>query len=663
MNDEIKKEQARDRIEEYLSRITKKKGKMYICPFCGSGTGGNHTPAGSVKDKRFSCFSCSRTSMDVFDLVKEYEHIATSQEAFKRAYELLGISEGEIPMNNPKTSPGSSQEREKAIKSRYEAIKRERQLYIQKCFNNRSMSSYFTDRGITKELIEKYNLGYDSDRKAHVIPFNDHQYSLRSSEGNIKYLNSSIDKKEVYKEELDKLDSIGLFNEQYLREPGEEIIYITEGIIDALSIELTGEKAIALSGTVPLRLLNALPKECLKTFVIATDPDKAGVTLKENIARGLTERNLKYIEFPEYAILKQGGDPDHADSYEIKDINDLLLIDPVKLINCVDTVRKINQEEKEEEKRKYQENRASNQIEAFKNGIIERSNTPAIKTTFPNLDQFLDGGFYEGLYILGAISSLGKTSFILQIADQIAKQGKDVIIISLEMARSELMAKSISRLSFLEASKKSAAKTTRGVLAGHLYKYYSTEEVDLIEKAIETYQNEYADCLYLYEGIGDIGVQDIRNLVEKHKRLTGNDPVIVIDYLQILKPYSDKYTDKMNTDKAVTELKRITRDYKIPIIAISSFNRENYKQEVNMSAFKESGAIEYSSDVLIGLQLAGAGTKGFDTDVAKSKNPREVELKILKNRNGKTGITLGFEYYPMFNYFTETTEDFNRVLP
>jgi len=663
MNEETRKEQARDRIEEYLSSITEKKGKMYNCPFCGSGTGGNRTPAGSVKNKRFSCFSCSRTSMDIFDLVKEYEHIATNQEAFTRVYELLGIAKGEMYMSEAKATPESSQGQEMEVYGRYEAIKRERQRYIEKCFNNHSMSSYFPDRGMTQGLIEKYKLGYDPDRKAHVIPLNGHQYSLRSSEGNIKYMNSSIDKNEPHRDKLNELDHIGLFNEKYLHEPGEEIIYITEGIIDALSIELTGEKAIALAGTVPQRLFNALPKECLKTFVIATDPDRAGVSLKENIIKGLTERNLKYIEFPEYAVLKPGADPDHADAYEVKDINDLLLTDPLKLANCVDIVRNIHQEEKEAEKREYQENRAGNQIEAFKKGIIDRSNTPAIRTTFPNLDHFLDGGFYEGLYILGAISSLGKTSFILQIADQIAKQGKDVIIISLEMARSELMAKSISRLSFLEAPNKTMAKTTRGILAGHLYKKYCTEEVDLIEKAIEVYQNDYADHLYLYEGIGDIGVQDVRNLVEKHKRLTGNDPVIVIDYLQILKPYSDKYTDKMNTDKAVTELKRITRDYKIPIIAISSFNRENYKLEVNMSSFKESGAIEYSSDVLIGLQLAGAGTKGFDADEAKSRNPREVELKILKNRNGKTGVTLGYEYYPMFNYFTETTEDFNRPIP
>ena len=127
----------------------------------------------------------------------------------------------------------------------------------------------------------------------------------------------------------------------------------------------------------------------------------------------------------------------------------------------------------------------------------------------------------------------------------------------------------------------------------------------------------------------------------------------MVDYLQILAPEDVRATDKQNTDKAVLELKRISRDFKIPVFAVSSFNRENYKTAVSYASFKESGAIEYSSDVLIGLQLKGAGEKGFDADTAKTKNPREIELVILKNRNGETGKRTELKYYPMFNYFEE----------
>ena len=72
-----------------------------------------------------------------------------------------------------------------------------------------------------------------------------------------------------------------------------------------------------------------------------------------------------------------------------------------------------------------------------------------------------------------------------------------------------------------------------------------------------------------------------------------------------------------------------------------------------MLAFKESGAIEYSSDVLLGLQFKGAGPNLNDTE-ARRKNPRDIQLKVLKNRNGQTGDTIDFDYYPMFNYFKET---------
>ena len=196
------------------------------------------------------------------------------------------------------------------------------------------------------------------------------------------------------------------------------------------------------------------------------------------------------------------------------------------------------------------------------------------------------------------------------------------------------------------------AKTVRGVTAGKRYEKYSNTEKDLITNAVQAYSG-YAKHIYITEGVGDLGVQQIRETVEKHTRYTGNTPLVIVDYLQILAPANERATDKQNTDKAVMELKRISRDFKTPVIGISSFNRDNYKNAVSMQAFKESGAIEYSSDILIGLQLKGAGDKDFDPTEAKKKNPREIELVILKNRNGQTGAKVPFEFYPMFNYFVE----------
>lgn len=299
-------------------------------------------------------------------------------------------------------------------------------------------------------------------------------------------------------------------------------------------------------------------------------------------------------------------------------------------------------------------------IAEFDNVIDSNVNTPAIPTDFDILDRVIDGGLYEGLYTIGAISSLGKTTFCLNIADQIAKRGQDVIILSLEMSKYQIMSKSISRLTFCryqndESIKLEWCKTSRGISDGSRYQAYNPDELRLIKEARTEYAKNVGKNLYIYESVGDMTVDRARDLIKKHIEYTGNRPVVIIDYLQLLQ-HPDKYingNDKLRTDVNITTLKRTSRDFKVPIILISSLNRMNYDTEVNFSSFKESGAIEYSSDVVIGLQLAGVGRNDFDVNEAKAKSPREIELTILKNREGKIGQLIKFSYYPMFNHFVE----------
>jgi len=202
----------------------------------------------------------------------------------------------------------------------------------------------------------------------------------------------------------------------------------------------------------------------------------------------------------------------------------------------------------------------------------------------------------------------------------------------------------------------------RGILSGSRHRHYRAEETTLIDRSIRAYA-EYAQRIYIHEGVGTIGVDEIRQEIQRHISFTGNAPVVVIDYLQIIAPHDMRATDKQNTDKAVLELKRMSRDKKIPIVAVSSFNRDSYTAPVNLASFKESGAIEYSSDVLIGLQLEGmdelsqSDGKRAETmrqiEELKAADPRKAQLKILKNRNGKIGVSIGYSYYPIFNLFNE----------
>jgi replicative DNA helicase len=291
----------------------------------------------------------------------------------------------------------------------------------------------------------------------------------------------------------------------------------------------------------------------------------------------------------------------------------------------------------------------------FDKNIKSNADLNAIPTGFPALDHELEGGLYPSLYFIGAISSLGKTSFCIQLGDQVAQAGHDVLIFSLEQSKDELIAKSISRITYnLDTSpKKWNAKTVTGILNGKRYANYNETEHGIITEATRQYSEYAKGRIFIREGVGNIGVKQISESVEQHIKYTGRRPLVILDYLQILAPHDARSTDKQNTDKNVTELKRISRDHKICIIGISSFNRDNYNQSVSMSAFKESGAIEYSSDVLIGLQFKGTGEQDFDVDKAKSEDMRELELKILKNRNGRAGRVIEFENYPMFNVFHE----------
>lgn len=288
----------------------------------------------------------------------------------------------------------------------------------------------------------------------------------------------------------------------------------------------------------------------------------------------------------------------------------------------------------------------------YLDAILSGTREPAISTGFAGLDTALGGGLYPGLYMMGAISSLGKTSLACQIADQIAVAGQSVLIFSLEMARKEIFAKSLSRLSAVSKliRQSDTALTARDLLN-------ATDAARgapvLINSLFETYAR-ISDSIYIHEGVGDVDAKKIRTVTENFVKEHQKTPVVIIDYIQILAPFENRnYTDKQNIDKSVLELKRLARDLNAVVIGISSLNRMSYNDPVTMAAYKESGSIEYSSDVLIGLQLAGVGGDKFDVEQAKQENPRKIEIKVLKNRNGPLVPAHHIHYYPADNLFVE----------
>lgn len=508
---------------------------------------------------------------------------------------------------------------------------------------------YCKTRGLDTATVARFNLGYDANTRRLVIPYPGAEYYIARSM-TVAPNEATKDRKEpkyFYPSEQ-QAGERPLFNVPALTS-GAETVFITEGQIDTMSLEQYGGAAIA--SNVPSIVLKALEAAgdalTVKQFLIVPDNDEPGEKTAQKMHEALTAAG--------YAAYIYSLPADYHDA------NNMAVKDSADLWEWIKQGGNLIEDQRRNALEQYKKTAAAERLADLDDAIQRNATREAIKTGYPTLDNVLGdkgypGGLYPGLYFIGAISSLGKTTFSLQMADQIAATGQDVLIFSLEMSAVELMAKSISRLTYSTAADERDRKTTRGILSGARYTRYSPGELDTISKAKARYR-EIAQNLYITEAMGNIGAGDVRTIVKRHFDITGKRPVVFIDYLQILAPEDTKATEKQNTDRAVVELKRISRDFDIPIIAISSFNRENYAAAVSESAFKESGAIEYSSDVLIGLQFKGAGAKDFNARNAKANSPREIELVILKNRNGAIPKDpVEFNFYPLFNYF----EDINN---
>lgn len=652
---------AIDFINEKAKSELKKdgSGNGFICPICSSGSGSKGTGiTENPKSKNhFTCWTGCFKNASWIDILAIKSGISPNDQkaAIDNACKIYGIKIDENTSYQP-TKQNEINQNKTDLSKQFEMW--------HKAISNERAAHYLEQRGISKEMADRFNLGYCENLKgiaAIVFPTSSTSYNAR----NIK---ADCSKTERYRKATG--GGFCCFNIKALKE-SENPIFITEGEIDAISIIQSGGEAVALGGLTNLDsvILEARKLNIKQPLIIALDNDESGKKATETLkakSKDLEKEGIK-IYFPDVETLYNGK----------KDANEALLDNEFMLMGAVENAiynaQHLDELKKQEALLQLQKDSVTNAKGLFDNAIEESKTASYIPTGFNNLDTLLDGGLFSGLYIVGAISSLGKTTLCLQIGDQIAKAGNDVLIFSLEMSKIELMAKSISRLtSIIDIEKSNSntnAKTTRGILTGSKYKLYNSKELELINEAKERYFNEYAPHLYIYEGMGNIGIEQIKARVDSFKRITGKAPVVIIDYLQILAPAPENkfMTDKQNTDFNVMELKRISRDYNTAVIGISSFNRENYTAPVNMASFKESGAIEYSSDVLIGLQYKAmqelpkaekeAKAKAIEiysqiAEKAKNKEPIEIQLKVLKNRNGNKGA-VELEFFPLFNKFKE----------
>ncbi len=628
-----------------------KKSKGYICPICGSGSGKNGTGITTKDNIHFTCWTGCFTSKDIFDIIGLQYGLTSFSDKLGKAAELFGMH---LPVKK-KISP-SAQDNETDFSD----------FFLQA---NRHIADTDYHRGISLDTLNRFRIGYIPDWKHPKSPKMSPSPRLIIPTGKSSYLARYAGKGDFinYKgipENKSKVGTSQIFNLQALSQ-SEQPVFIVEGEIDALSVIDAGGEAVGLGSIGNIGRLLSLLRDIKPSqpLIISLDNDSDPRT-RERVAKSARQLadGLKNLGID--CCMENISGPH-------KDANEFLCADRDAFTATVNRIlhraETAQSETLENEKDILMQECASCSIPHFRQAVENSRTAPFFPTGFPALDGILDGGLYAGLYFIGAISSLGKTTFCLQIADHIAQNGHDVLIFSLEMARNELIAKSVSRLTFTLQDNPGLAKTTRGILTGSRYEKYSQAELELIEKSICEYEN-YGHHIYIMEGVGNVGIEEIREKIRKHIKVTGKAPVVLIDYLQIISPADTRATDKQNTDRAVLELKRLSRDHGIPIIGISSFNRENYSSPVNLASFKESGAIEYSSDVLIGLQYLGMDYRNGETDKNREKRIREllreqaqagrngnaqkIQVKVLKNRNGCKGNSV-IDFYPMFNYFAE----------
>lgn len=234
------------------------------------------------------CFSCG-VSYDIYDLIGLDYDLHSFKEQLEKVQELYL---GYVPVK-------------KEVKEEIDNKIYDYTNYYNKCFKNRYKTTYLEQRGITRELIDKYKIGYDEEKKLVVFPINKHCYFARSVVNN------------------DKIKSRGssdIWNKKYIKE-NNQLVYVTEGIIDALSLEVIDPnvKVMSINGVGNINsLVYALKENNFNgTIGIAFDKDGAGKKATDELKKELAKINVNSFSTSMIATFD--------DTSKVKDINMALI--------------------------------------------------------------------------------------------------------------------------------------------------------------------------------------------------------------------------------------------------------------------------------------------------------------------------------------------------
>ncbi|MDP2642458.1 MAG: replicative DNA helicase [Candidatus Peregrinibacteria bacterium] len=249
-----------------------------------------------------------------------------------------------------------------------------------------------------------------------------------------------------------------------------------------------------------------------------------------------------------------------------------------------------------------------------------------IPTGFKALDNLLSGLQPSDLVILAARPSMGKTALALNIAQNVAKRGKCVGLISLEMSKEQLVERMFCSLLSVDSWKMRTGKL-------------SDDDFGRIGSIMDELNSMK---IFIDDSIGN-SIAELKAKARRLKMENGLD-FLVIDYLQLMSAGSSGYSSQSNRVQEISEisrsLKALARDLSIPILALSQLSRavEMRPSKVpQLSDLRESGAIEQDADVVLMM---------YREDYYEEDTDRKgvTDLFIRKHRNGPIGhIELAFK--------------------
>ena len=249
---------------------------------------------------------------------------------------------------------------------------------------------------------------------------------------------------------------------------------------------------------------------------------------------------------------------------------------------------------------------------------------PGIATGFRDVDNILNGIQKDNLVVLAARPGVGKTSFALNIASNVAAKGKTVLIFSMEMSSEELGQRILSMTASIEMEKMKSGNLTPDEWM-----------------ALSTAQDDYEDMKLFVDDAAKISILEMKNKCRRLKAEHGLD-LVIIDYLQLMS------LDR-RTENRVNEISEITRSIKIlakelevPVIMLSQLSRDSEKRSdhrLMLSDLRDSGSIEQDADIVIFLKRENVNEQGGDDPAEVNPNIGNVcDVIVAKHRSGPTGM-------------------------